>query len=192
MSATEPPEKFTSRGGNLAQFTGRISPSSPCPVPYRFPDDHPIHPVTVPEGHDRAAKRLLGDARMIADALRAFVPGSWVSRLDLDTLCPLPTEHMNAELHGRRGDLLWAVDLKGGGTVVIILEAQSTPDPRMAAREPSAGEREGLAPRRNIMTLTGLVCEGLTEEAMGRTAGCPRCCPSCCTPACGAGHPLWT
>ena len=28
--------------------------------------------MTVHEGHDRAAKRLLGDARMIGDALRAF------------------------------------------------------------------------------------------------------------------------
>ena len=108
--------------------------------------------MTVPEGHDRAAKRLLGDVRMIADALCAFVPGSWVAELDLDTLQPLPAEHVNAELHRRRGDLLWTAELKGGGSVVIILEAQSTPDPRMPAR---------------MMTLTGLVCEGLTDAAKG-------------------------
>ena len=36
---------------------------------------------------------------MIADALRAFVPGSWVADIDLDTLRPLPAEHVNAELH---------------------------------------------------------------------------------------------
>ncbi|MDE0269708.1 MAG: Rpn family recombination-promoting nuclease/putative transposase [Gammaproteobacteria bacterium] len=118
--------------------------------------------MTVPEGHDRAAKRLLGDVRMIADALRAFVPGSWVSHLDLDTLRPLPAEHVNAELHRRRGDLLWAVDLKGGGGVVIILEAQSTPDPRMPAR---------------MMTLTGLVCEDLTAEAMGPDGRMPALLP---------------
>ena len=122
-------------------------------VPYRFPNDkHQKHPVTIPEGHDRAAKRLLGDARMIADALRAFVPGSWVSHLNLDTLRPLPAEHVNAELHRRRGDLLWTVDFNGGGAVVIILEVQSTPDLGMPAR---------------MMTLTGLVCEGLTAAAMG-------------------------
>ena len=108
--------------------------------------------MTVPEGHDRAAKRLLGDTRMIADALRAFVPGSWVSRLDLDTLRPLPAEHVNAELHRRRGDLLWTAEFNGGGAVVIILEAQSTPDSRMPAR---------------MMTLTGLVCEGLTDGGHG-------------------------
>ncbi|MDD9962228.1 MAG: Rpn family recombination-promoting nuclease/putative transposase [Gammaproteobacteria bacterium] len=118
--------------------------------------------MTVPEGHDRAAKRLLGDARMIADALRAFVPGSWISRLDLDTLRPLPAEHVNAELHRRRGDLLWTAEFKGGGAVVIILEVQSTPDLRMPAR---------------MMTLTGLVCEGLTEEAKGRDGRMPAVLP---------------
>ena len=118
--------------------------------------------MTLPEGHDRAAKRLLGDARMIADAMRAFVPGSWVSRLDLDTLRPLPAEHVNAELHRRRGDLLWTADFKDGGAVVIILEAQSTPDPRMPAR---------------MMTLTGLVCEGLTAEAMGPDGRMPAVLP---------------
>ena len=118
--------------------------------------------MTVPEGHDRAAKRLLGDVRMIADALCAFVPGSWVAELDLDTLRPLPAEHVNAELHRRRGDLLWTAELKRGGSVVIILEAQSTPDPRMPAR---------------MMTLTGLVCEGLTDAAKGPDGSMPAVLP---------------
>ena len=108
--------------------------------------------MTVPEGHDRAAKRLLGDARMIADALRAFVPGSWFARIDLDTLRPLPAEHVNAELHRRRGDLLWTAELKGDGSVVIILEAQSTPDPRMPAR---------------MMTLTGAGLRGPHRRGQG-------------------------
>ena len=118
--------------------------------------------MTVPEGHDRAAKHLLGDARPIADALRAFVPGSWAARLDLDTLRPLPAEHVNAELHRRRGDLLWTAELKGGGSVVIILEAQSTPDLTMPAR---------------MMTLTGLVCEGLTDAAKGPDGSMPAVLP---------------
>ena len=37
--------------------------------------------MTLPEGHDRAAKRQLGDARTISYALRAFVPGSWIARM---------------------------------------------------------------------------------------------------------------
>ena len=118
--------------------------------------------MTVPEGHDRAAKRLLGDARMIGDALRAFVPGGWVADIDLDTLRPLPAERVGAELHRRRGDLLWTAELKGGGSIVIILEAQSTPDLAMPAR---------------MMTLTGLVCEGLTAGAMGPDGRMPAVLP---------------
>ncbi|MCZ0944470.1 MAG: Rpn family recombination-promoting nuclease/putative transposase [Gammaproteobacteria bacterium] len=119
--------------------------------------------MTLPEGHDRAAKRLLGDVRTMADALRAFVPGSWVAELDLDTLRPLPAEHVNAELWRRRGDLLWIVEFKdGGGSVVIILEAQSTRDLRMPAR---------------MMTLTGLICEGLTDATRGAEGRMPAVLP---------------
>ena len=120
------------------------------------------HPVPIPEGHDRAAKRLLGDVRMMADALRAFVHGGWTADLDLDTLRPLPAEHVSAELRRRRGDLLWTVELRGGGTVVIALEAQSTPDARMPAR---------------MMTLTGLICEGLAAGAWGADGGMPAVLP---------------
>ena len=69
---------------------------------------------------------------------------------------------MGAELHRRRGDLLWTAEFKGGGSIVIILEAQSTPDLRMPAR---------------MMTLTGLVCEGLTAEAMGPDGRMPAVLP---------------
>ncbi|MDE0364107.1 MAG: Rpn family recombination-promoting nuclease/putative transposase [Gammaproteobacteria bacterium] len=118
--------------------------------------------MTVPEGHDRAAKRILGDARVMADALRVFVPGGWIADIDLDTLRPLPAEHVNAELRRRRGDLLWTTELEGGGAVVIAVEAQSTPDPRMPAR---------------MMTLTGLVCEGLAAEARGADGRMPAVLP---------------
>ncbi|MCY4214931.1 MAG: Rpn family recombination-promoting nuclease/putative transposase [Gammaproteobacteria bacterium] len=118
--------------------------------------------MPIPEGHDRAAKRLLGDVRMMADALRAFVHGGWTADLDLDTLRPLPAEHVSAELRRRRGDLLWTVELRGGGTVVIALEAQSTPDARMPAR---------------MMTLTGLICEGLAAGAWGADGGMPAVLP---------------
>ena len=118
--------------------------------------------MTLPEGHDRAAKRILGDVRTMAVALRAFVPGGWVANIELDTLRPLPAEHVNAELRRRRGDLLWTAELKGGGTVVIVVEAQSTPDPHMPAR---------------MMTLTGLVCEGFAAEVRGPDGRMPAVLP---------------
>ena len=58
--------------------------------------------------------------------------------------------------------LLWTAEFKGGGAVVIILEAQSTPDLRMPAR---------------MMTLTGLVCEGLTDAAKGPDGRMPAVLP---------------
>ncbi|MXW52120.1 MAG: Rpn family recombination-promoting nuclease/putative transposase [Gammaproteobacteria bacterium] len=108
--------------------------------------------MIIHEGHDRAAKRIFGNVRTMRDVLRAFVAGEWVADLDLDTLRPLPGEHVGAELRRRRGDLLWMVDLKGGGSVVIAVEAQSTPVTRMPAR---------------TLTLTGLICEGFAAEAWG-------------------------
>jgi len=60
--------------------------------------------MTIAEGHDRAAKRLLGDARTMADALRAFVPGGWTADLDLGTRRPLPADHMDAARGGSGRD----------------------------------------------------------------------------------------
>ena len=117
--------------------------------------------MTIPEGHDRAAKRLLGNLRTMRDLLRAFVPGDWVADLDFATLRPLPAEHVGAELRRRRGDLLWTAELKGGGAVVIAVEAQSTPDLHMAAR---------------MMTLTGLICES-HAEALGPVGRLPAVLP---------------
>ena len=43
-------------------------------------------PAPIHEGHDKAAKRLLRDDRMMADTLVAFVPGEWVADIDFSTL----------------------------------------------------------------------------------------------------------
>ena len=142
--------------------------------PYRFPNDHRRkRDVIIHEGHDRAAKRIFGDVRTMRDVLRAFVPGDWVADLDLNTLRPLPAEHVGTELRRRRGDLLWMVDLKGGGSVVVVVEAQSSPDTRMGAR---------------TMTLTGLICEGFKAEAWGPAGRLPAVLPIVLY----TGSPRWT
>ena len=89
-------------------------------------------PAPIHEGHDKAAKRLLRDTSMMADALTAFVPGHWVADIDLGTLRLLPAEHVDAELRRRRGDLLWSVQHKGGGLVVFPVEAPVHPGPAHA------------------------------------------------------------
>ena len=101
----------------------------------------PIH-----EGHDKAAKRLLRDASMMADALRLCLPAEVLADIDLDSLRLLPAEHVDADLRRRRGDLLWTARLRSGGAVLIPVEAQSTSDRNMAAR---------------MMTLTGMSYEGI-------------------------------
>ena len=111
----------------------------------------PIH-----EGHDKAAKRLLRDANMMADALRLCLPSEMLDDLDLGTLRLLPAEHVDAELRRRRGDLLWTARLKGGGAAVFPVEAQSTPDDRMAAR---------------TTILTGMVHEGIAPTLKGPDGG---------------------
>ena len=117
----------------------------------------PIH-----EGHDKAAKRLLRDANMMADALHLCLPGEALNDLDLGTLQLLPAEHVNPELRLRRGDLLWSVRRRSGGVLLIPVEAQSTPDERMAAR---------------VTTLTGLLYEGIAPTLKGPDGSLPAVLP---------------
>ena len=117
----------------------------------------PIH-----EGHDKAAKRLLRDARMMADALRLCLPPDLLDQIDLGTLRLLPAEHVDADLRRRRGDLLWTAEFKRGGAVLIPVEAQSTPNSNMAAR---------------MMTHTGMLHEGIAATLKGPDGGAPAVLP---------------
>ena len=117
----------------------------------------PIH-----EGHDKAAKRLLRDANMMADILRLCLPAGLLDDLLLDTLQLLSAEHVNPELRLRRGDLLWSVQRRSGGAVLIPVEAQSTPDERMAAR---------------MTTLTGMLYEGIAPTLKGPDGRLPAVLP---------------
>ena len=117
----------------------------------------PIH-----EGHDKAAKRLLRDASMMADALRLCLPAEWLDDIDLDSLRLLPAEHVDAELHRRRGDLLWATQRRSGGAALFPVEAQSSPDRNMDAR---------------MMTLTGMTYEGIAATLKGPDGRLPAVLP---------------
>ena len=118
--------------------------------------------VPIHEGHDKAAKRLLRDASMMADVLRLCLPGEVLDDIDLDSLRLLPAEHVSAELHRRRGDLLWVAGRRSGGVAVIPVEAQSTPDERMAAR---------------MTTLTGMLYEGIAPTLKGPDGRLPAVLP---------------
>ena len=83
--------------------------------------------------HDPGLRRLFSHRRMVADLLR-LLPEDLAGRLDLGTLRRLPAEHVGDALRSRRSDMPWCIDLKHPGTCLLLLEFQSTVDPRMAER----------------------------------------------------------
>ena len=80
-------------------------------------------------------KRLFSFPRMVEDLLRGFLPGQWLAELDFSTLDKLPAEYVSDELLRRHGDCVWRVRRRGGWLyLLVLLEFQSTDEPRMALR----------------------------------------------------------
>ena len=120
-------------------------------------------------GSDPIYKRIYAFAEMVADLLRSIVPPATLDALDLSSLEKMPAEYVGDDFRQRRGDTVWRVPAAaadgGWAYVLVLLEFQSSNDATMALRvteytvmlyrellrskmaEPSAGEREGLAPR---------------------------------------------
>ena len=82
---------------------------------------------------DRIAKRLLRHPRMARDML-AFVPAEWLADVRLESLRELPAEYISASGGRRVGDLLMLADRDDGRRLLLMIEHQSTPGKRMAAR----------------------------------------------------------
>ena len=80
-------------------------------------------------------KRLFSFPRMVEDLLRGFLPGSWLAELDFSTLRKLPTEYVSDELLKRHGDCVWRLRRRVEWLyLLVLLEFQSTDEPRMALR----------------------------------------------------------
>ena len=81
-------------------------------------------------------KRLFSFPRMVEDLLRGFLPGSWLDEVDFSTLQKLPTEYVSDELLKRHGDCVWRMRRRRGEwlCLLVLLEFQSTAEPRMALR----------------------------------------------------------
>ena len=95
-------------------------------------------------------KRLFSFPRMVEDLLRGFLPGSWLAELDFSTLQKLPTEYVSDELLKRHGDCVWRLRRRGEWLyLLVVLEFQSTDEPRMALR---------------ILTYTSLLYQGLVRN----------------------------
>ena len=80
-------------------------------------------------------KRLFSFPRMVEDLLRAFLSGDLLAELDFSTLQKLPTEYVSDELLKRHGDCVWRLRRRGEWLyLLVLLEFQSTDEPRMALR----------------------------------------------------------
>ena len=80
-------------------------------------------------------KRLFSFPRMVEDLLRAFLPGEVLAELDFSTLRKLPAEYVSDELLQRHGDCVWRIRWRGRWLyLLVLLEFQSTDEPRMALR----------------------------------------------------------
>ena len=80
-------------------------------------------------------KRLFSFPRMVEDLLRAFLPGEVLAELDFSTLRKLPAEYVSDELLKRHGDCVWRLRRRGQWLyLLVLLEFQSTEEPRMALR----------------------------------------------------------
>ena len=92
-------------------------------------------PGTLVPMQDPNYKRLFSFPRMVEDLLRAFLPGDVLAELDFSSLDKLPAEYVSDELLQRHGDCVWRIHRRGRWLyLLVLLEFQSTEEPRMALR----------------------------------------------------------
>ena len=83
---------------------------------------------------DERYRTVFAFPRMVEDLLRGFAAREWAGALDFSTLRKMPAEYVSDERLVRRGDTVWEVCLDAGGAVLVVVEFQSSEDPRMALR----------------------------------------------------------
>jgi hypothetical protein len=86
--------------------------------------------------HDALYHRLFSHPGVVAQLLRDFADGDWLTDLDLDGM-----ERLNTKFHAdsgqrREGDMIWRIPRLVGGDsyLVLLLEFQSSSDQHMALR----------------------------------------------------------
>src|SRR5215470_20023596 len=85
--------------------------------PGRFPSSLPNGPCgQVLEGamakHDSGYKLLFSHPEMVEDLLRGFLREAWAESLDFTTLERVRDGYIGANLHERRGDMVWRLRWK--------------------------------------------------------------------------------
>jgi predicted transposase YdaD len=89
-----------------------------------------------PTPHDALVRAIFGQPRYAAEELRAAVDPELLAELELGSLASVDGSFIDEELRGSSADLLFSVDLRGGGEgfVDLLFEHQSTPDERLPLR----------------------------------------------------------
>ncbi|MXX29718.1 MAG: Rpn family recombination-promoting nuclease/putative transposase [Gammaproteobacteria bacterium] len=145
-----------------------------------------------PQPHDVAFKALYGFRLMVCDLLEIVLPKALLDRIDWATLERLPAEWFGPDLDRRLGDCVWRVRLRGGGSLLVLIEFQRSLDRLMPLRimnyasmllldldkrgELDKGPRgrilpliipvvlyNGLRPWRSPLSLSGLSPEGASD-----------------------------
>ena len=145
-----------------------------------------------PQPHDVAFKALYGFRLMVGDLLGVVLPKALLARIDWATLERLPAEWFGPGLERRLGDCVWRVRLRGGGSLLVLIEFQRSLDRLMPLRivsyasmllldldkrgELDKGPRgrtlpliipvvlyNGLRPWRSPLSLSGLSPEGASD-----------------------------
>ena len=83
---------------------------------------------------DERYRTVFAFPRMVEDLLRGFAAREWAGALDFSTLRKMPAEYVSDERLVRRGDTVWEVRLDERRAVLVVVEFQSSEDPRMALR----------------------------------------------------------
>ena len=115
---------------------GNAAGGWPTTLGTQSPSGPPRRRATLSTMQDPNYKRLFSFPRMVEDLLRGFLSGDWLDELDFSTLQKLPTEYVSDELLKRHGDCVWRLRRRRGEWLylLVLLEFQSTDEPRMALR----------------------------------------------------------
>ena len=85
--------------------------------------------------HDTAWKLLFSYPEMVSGLLAGFVPPGWVSDLDFSALTRQPESQVTDDGRERHPDRVWEASMRDRpGSVLVLIEFQSTVDRTMAAR----------------------------------------------------------
>ena len=90
-----------------------------------------------PQPHDVAFKALYGFRLMAVDLFVVVLPQALLDSIDWDALERLPAEWFGSNLNWRLGDCVWRARLRGGGTLIVLIEFQRSLDRLMPLRSAS-------------------------------------------------------